>query len=203
MTDPAATTLREAQKQFTRRRLLDAAQQVFETAGYSAATIDDIARTSGASRATFYLHFASKLEVFRELSAALVDEAAAYYGRLDEVLSAGSRRDLRDWMDEAVGWFERHRALLPAVDEAAAVEPEIASQGVGSLDVFADSMPEYLKAWPAERQDEARLRVALLVIQLSGFFRAWALSETWQVDRDLVLDVLAEIWGAALRRPRA
>lgn len=202
MTDPAATTLREAQKQLTRQRLLDAAQHVFETVGYSAATIDDIARASGASRATFYLHFGSKLDVFRELSAALVDEAAAYYARLDEVL-AGSRRDLRGWMDEAVEWFERHRALLPAVDEAAAVEPEIANQGVGSLDVFAESMPEYLKAWPADRQDEARLRVALLVIQLSGFFRAWALSERWDVDRDLVLDVLADIWSAALRRPLA
>src|ERR1700756_4261765 len=62
--DGAATepqpSLREAQKEFTRQRLLDAAEELFESVGYRSATIEEIANRAGANRATFYLHFQGK-----------------------------------------------------------------------------------------------------------------------------------------------
>lgn len=51
----------------TRRRLLEAAEQVFAELGYHDASIVKLAQAAGVAGGTFYLYFASKREVFDEL----------------------------------------------------------------------------------------------------------------------------------------
>jgi len=51
----------------TERRLLDAALAVFGRAGYGAATVNEIVRQAGCSKGAFYVHFASKEELFLHL----------------------------------------------------------------------------------------------------------------------------------------
>ena len=51
----------------TRRKLLDAAQIVFERDGFLDARIADIAHEAGVSHGTFYTYFDSKTEIFRTL----------------------------------------------------------------------------------------------------------------------------------------
>ncbi|MEU1301571.1 helix-turn-helix domain-containing protein [Streptomyces shenzhenensis] len=48
----------------THQSLLNAARQVFEAKGFTRTTIADITREAGIGRATFYVYFASKEEVF-------------------------------------------------------------------------------------------------------------------------------------------
>ena len=60
-------TLREVQKQQTRQLLLDTGLELFESKGYAATTIDDIAAGAGTTRTTFYLHFASKAQLMGEV----------------------------------------------------------------------------------------------------------------------------------------
>ena len=45
-------------------RILDAAAQVFVEQGYEAASMDEISRVAGVSKATVYAHFASKEQLF-------------------------------------------------------------------------------------------------------------------------------------------
>ncbi|GAB3363637.1 TetR/AcrR family transcriptional regulator [Amycolatopsis echigonensis] len=52
----------------TRHTLLAAARRVFETKGFALATIADITREAGVGRATFYVYFADKEEVFAVLA---------------------------------------------------------------------------------------------------------------------------------------
>jgi AcrR family transcriptional regulator len=51
----------------TRRKLLDAAEQVFGELGYPEASIVKITEAAGVAQGTFYLYFASKRVVFDEL----------------------------------------------------------------------------------------------------------------------------------------
>ena len=51
----------------TRRRLLEAAEQVFAELGYHDASIVKITEAAGVGQGTFYLYFASKKDVFDEL----------------------------------------------------------------------------------------------------------------------------------------
>jgi AcrR family transcriptional regulator len=59
---------KDRQDSATRSRLLDAAKQVLEERGYAATTVADITAAAGVSRATFYVYFASKEDVFSVLA---------------------------------------------------------------------------------------------------------------------------------------
>jgi AcrR family transcriptional regulator len=58
-----ARPLRQAQKELTRSRLLEAGLEVFLERGYEAATVDEIADRANVGRTTFYSHFQSKTDV--------------------------------------------------------------------------------------------------------------------------------------------
>ena len=57
------TAFQEEQRRQTRAAIMAAAAEVFSNAAYVYATIDDITRAAGISRATFYMHFESKLSL--------------------------------------------------------------------------------------------------------------------------------------------
>ena len=50
-----------------REQLLDAAVRTFTKAGYSATRVSDIVSEAGVAQGTFYLYFASKRDIFRQL----------------------------------------------------------------------------------------------------------------------------------------
>ncbi|HEV2457419.1 MAG TPA: TetR/AcrR family transcriptional regulator [Ktedonobacterales bacterium] len=63
-------------KAATRRRLLDAAEEVFAAKGYHAAGVEDIIQASESSKGGFYFHFPNKQAIFLALIDALVPKLA-------------------------------------------------------------------------------------------------------------------------------
>jgi AcrR family transcriptional regulator len=59
--------LRQEQAKSTRLRILEAARQLFVTRGYSAVTMDEIARAAGVAYQTVYAVFGNKISVAREI----------------------------------------------------------------------------------------------------------------------------------------
>src|SRR2546429_8281777 len=51
----------------TRRRVLEAAEQVFGDKGYHDASVTEITRAAGVAQGTFYLYFRGKKEIFLDL----------------------------------------------------------------------------------------------------------------------------------------
>lgn len=195
-------SLREEQKRLTRLRIVEAARELFVTQGYSSVRVDDIAAAVGCSRATFYLHFTGKTEVLRAIAEqGTLATVRDFYADLDRVLVTGSRDEFGAWTARAIEWFVENKDLLPAWDEATALEPEfreVAREGIMTL---ADSMPMYLSRWPRGRRDEARLRIELLVAQLERFFTRWAMQGTIDVSAAQAAEVLTDIWFPALQAP--
>jgi AcrR family transcriptional regulator len=58
---------REEKNEVTRRRLLDAAREVFGRRGYGSASLEEIAEEAGFSRGALYHHFESKEALFLDL----------------------------------------------------------------------------------------------------------------------------------------
>ncbi|MFG0228790.1 TetR/AcrR family transcriptional regulator [Achromobacter sp. 413638] len=58
---------REQSRDQTRQRLLDAAQSIFITKGFVAASVEDIAEQAGYTRGAFYSNFGSKSELLLQL----------------------------------------------------------------------------------------------------------------------------------------
>jgi AcrR family transcriptional regulator len=86
---PRRSALTQTRSRETRRRLIRAALELWNERGFEdafeATTAEEIARTAGVSRGTFYFHFAHKDDVLLEMSWAtgelLAEEAEAGMGR--------------------------------------------------------------------------------------------------------------------------
>lgn len=195
-------TLREQQKLFTRQRLVDAAIEVFSRDGYVAARIEDVAAAAGASRATFYLHFKSKLDIVRELLAPLRAESEKLYRELDS-LDEPSWDELYRWMDRAVDYWHRNHAAISAVNEAVAVESEIASDFMTAVQDSAAAMTNHLARWSGTEQETARLRSSMFILQLERVCFFWVIRGV-PFDREIALTALTDsFWTALHPGPRA
>jgi AcrR family transcriptional regulator len=189
--------MRAVQKERTRQAIRDAAVALFASKGYSATTIDDITTAVGASRGTFYIHYESKARIVAEVyEDVIMRETLDYYRRLDGIYDSGGA-ELRDWLDDAIGFFERHHEILRFGEEAFSAEPHLDQLSPPrQLDRCAAAMPRYLGRHQG-REQQAQLQLELLILQISMFSRLWV-SGRWPVKRDLVLDVLLDLWTHGL-----
>jgi AcrR family transcriptional regulator len=198
VTEPPRRSLREQQKIMTRERLVDGALEVFGTKGYPAATVDDIAAAAGASRATFYLHFKSKLHCLEALLfERLEPDLGTILGELDRVLADGSREDLRGWVKDMLRWCDEHQTLLIVMEQVWGSERKAA----GGLQLqYTDYLPSLAERWPGGSELEARVRVWLLVNLISHAYLLWQVDGRFgsEVGEDLMVNVLADLWAAGL-----
>jgi AcrR family transcriptional regulator len=110
----------------TRQRVVDAALSVFSEDGYATASLDDVARRAGVSRATVYYQFESKTGL---LEAAIEAVAArSRRGRMQAVReSPQPRAALLDYISDRCQVWEDNRDFLRNVAGIAVLEPEVAA----------------------------------------------------------------------------
>ncbi len=99
--------MRRHNKENTRKKILDAAMDVFSDKGYTAALIDDIAERSDTSKGAFYFHFPSKRAIFQALLTTLVQRL------VDDVEQAidkqtGALAKIEAAIDTVLSTFTRH-----------------------------------------------------------------------------------------------
>ncbi|MGU7774946.1 TetR/AcrR family transcriptional regulator [Burkholderia sp. MR1-5-21] len=81
---------REQSKDQTRERLLNAAQEIFLTKGFVAASVEDVAAEAGYTRGAFYSNFRSKAELLLEL---LERDHAAVQAEFQAIFDGGGTRE--------------------------------------------------------------------------------------------------------------
>lgn len=112
-----------ARGEATRRKILDAAEEVFGELGYYEASISEITRRAGVAQGTYYIYFHSKREIFAELVEDIgkrlrADMRAATVG-------ASGRLEIEKRGFEAFFQFvASHRRIYSIVQEAERVAPE-------------------------------------------------------------------------------
>jgi TetR/AcrR family transcriptional regulator, cholesterol catabolism regulator len=80
---PAATPVRQSQKEATRQRVIAAARELFDIHGYEGTTIREIARHAGVAVGSVFTTFASKGEILSEVMAARLEPL---YAEIDRVM---------------------------------------------------------------------------------------------------------------------
>jgi AcrR family transcriptional regulator len=97
-------------KDATRQRLLEAAEQVFAEKGYHGTVVDDIIRASDSSKGGFYFHFPNKQAIFLTLVDKLVPRLAA---AIDRAIAAETDpiAQLDAALRTVLETFGRHRQL--------------------------------------------------------------------------------------------
>jgi AcrR family transcriptional regulator len=137
--------LRQEQAAATGRRILEAAQRLFEREGYAATTMAAIASEAGVSLKTVYLAFATKTGLLRALWNLLlrgdkepipVGERPWFRAVLEE---PDPVRKLRLNIRNATAVRQRIGPLLDVIREAAPGEPEIAQLWTRIQDEFYEN----------------------------------------------------------------
>lgn len=168
-----------------RERLVQAAFDLFDEAGFDATTVDDIARRAGVGRTTFFRHFGSKeAAVFPEHDP-LLDRiaqrlASAAPATRDVAVAEASGLVLRHYLDEG----ERARLRYRLVGSVPALrDREIAGQHRYER-LFADALRE---RWPDDPDADLRaeLMAAAVVTAHNHVLRRWLRGETTTPDLDL------------------
>lgn len=108
----------------TRRRLLEAAEQVFADRGYHDASIVKITEAAGVAQGTFYIYFKSKQQVFDEL---VIDLNHRVRQAMAEASSQGANRSdaERRGFEAFFRFTGEHPALYRIIRQAEFVSPEM------------------------------------------------------------------------------
>ena len=115
--------------QRTIARIIDATRDVFLTHGYSGTTIDEIARVSDVSRASFYTYFASKREVLIAVGANAASEAQMMIDRLKSEKGI-TRAAFRVWLSDYFDLLDIHAGFAFAWTQAANDDEEVRTAGM-------------------------------------------------------------------------
>lgn len=187
----------------TRASILLAGRTVFARANYLEAKIDDIIKAARVSRATFYSHFNSKLDLAYAIYDEIAPQTATLFARLPSLVGKDAVA-MRGWLLEFVGLYVGHRYVTPLiaqlqlfedsfrqrmVDDGDALIALVANAGVRS---FANAMGNDEKA--VRQRVRARLlfnRVAMVCGQIARGEIPSEKAEPW-------LDVVGEEMRAFL-----
>jgi AcrR family transcriptional regulator len=124
---------REEAARRTRRRIVGAARELFESRGYAGTTIDAVAEAAGVSRRTVFLSVGSKAELLKTAWdwGVVGDDEPVPMAQRPHVLAMMQVTDpeelVRLWVDQVLGVAERLAALEVVLDRAVDADAEAAA----------------------------------------------------------------------------
>ena len=184
----------------TRRKITDAATELFVLDGYSATTLERIASRAGVAVQTVYFHFGNKSSVLKEavdVAAVGDDEPVAMLDRpwLEQARAEPDPHQvIALWTAYGRGIMTRVGPIMKVVRDAAAVDPVMAEQWAANETQTATAfrvLAEQLEAMNALRvrvEEAVAILCALsgLEVYLSLAARGWT-PQQWE---QLVVDSL-------------
>lgn len=187
MSAPARRTRLPAPER--RAAILAAALTVFGERGYHGASIDEIAKRAGISKALIYEHFESKRELHTSLLEHHVGELFVRLAANTATGATGEAR-LRGGVEVFLAYVEEHREAFKLLFRDLA-DPEVAgaiagvqAQAAGLLVALMKADPEAAAVRvPGETSAERGRAIELLAVQLSGALQA--LANWWGTHQDV------------------
>lgn len=184
-------TIREQRKAETRKRLIRAAQQLFELQGYAGTTLESVAERAGMHVQTLYRHFPNKVE----LAAASGEEELARFRRAirDKQRNGTTFAFWRNWVASSVGRAvgdDNGRSFRDALhyrDESPVIALQLHRGGREFEDLLAESFAkDLLFDDTQERLDTARLIAITLYGTNNHVIRRYAEEDDFDLGRETV-----------------
>ena len=172
------------------RRLSDAGLRVFARRGYHEARVDDIVRAARTSHGTFYLYFANKEDLLRELAsdcAAALEALAAAVPPIDT--GPDGEAALADFLRTFFDTYAHFGVVIRAWMESQVSDRELDQLGIDAFTHIAQALAVQLRATGAPHDDAT---VAALMAMLERTSYAMA-SRDLGLDRAVVLGTLTKV----------
>jgi len=161
VSDPSELSRRERRKLEVRQRILDAALALFDEQGFAETTVADICERADVAHKTFFNHFPSKQDLFRELAgqgleSVLLDiETARKRGR--------STRERLLGFFSAVAERATHRELLTDMVHAVHESADKSEHARKFHDAFGAIVQDGLAAGDVTRRHDAETLTEMIL----------------------------------------
>jgi len=181
------------------REIIDAAEELLRERPFRELTVDEVMRRTELSRPSFYVYFRDRHHLVLKVVERMQSESAAmaeiWYG------GEGSGREvIREATAGVVAVFERHGAVLEALADAAADDPEVEAAHRGVLNFFVEATARHIEAeieagnmMPCNAWETAR---ALCI--MNDRYMTTVLGRNPTVSPEVVTDTLTTIWTRTL-----
>jgi AcrR family transcriptional regulator len=176
----------------TRRRLVEAATDLFASGGLHGVTSARIAAEAGVATGTFYLHFKDKEELFREIVFAALEDLRERQRRAIEGVGE-PRAQVRARTAELVAFAEENRSLILVLfgrgHEAAGMGDEV-------LDALIPGIAEAFRARARAGQLAPELQPAVAAQAIAAMHSrvvAWWVEDPTRATRDEVIETLCRM----------
>lgn len=211
---PSVTRKPQARREQTRqqrreqmeRRLLDATERLMrDGASFTELSVDRLSTEAGISRASFYIYFEDKGHLLRCLAVQVFADLAEGAERWWSVAGQHDPDAVRAAMAGIVETYRRHQAVLVALNEMAAYDPETGQTYRDLLTAITARMTRVIEDGQADGAIRRELPAATTASAL-----VWMVERTCHQnlpvkprDYDAELaETLAEIaWGALYLKP--
>ncbi|MCQ4210895.1 MULTISPECIES: TetR/AcrR family transcriptional regulator [Streptomyces] len=194
--------LREAQKQMTRRLLLESGLDLFKTKGYAATKVDDIAKAAGTTRVTFYAYFPSRSDLMKalideQLNDALQRVRSPEHGSTAQGLVAtvteGTPEAIMAWLRQAADSWPTIRPIIRIGRDAAVVDPDLTDLVERWLEEAISDIEDGLTAAGRLEPHQRHFRGVLAMAELDYVAQHWDRTD-WKLTREQMLDELGASW---------
>lgn len=183
----------------TRENLLVEARRVFETKGYPATRISDIAEAAGVAHGTVYTYFEDKADVFKAVVFDLTTQLEREW-RISPQLSEPVDRIAeanRNFLDS----YSAHARLLEVVEQVGTTELEYRQLLVNFRQRYVERAVTGIRRLQADgivdRELDAYLAGSALCAMVEGFGRQWLVRRE-RHDPQVVSETLTRLWANAL-----
>lgn len=148
----AGSVTRTMAPDLRRRELMDAGERVLLDKGFSLATVDDITRSAGVAKGTFYLYFDSKQALVTALRERFIE------GCRERIDAFAARLPVGDWGGRLDAWVE------------------------GGICHYLDHLELHDVIFHAGQEERGSMAQSALVTEFADLIRAGAGAQAWRVD---------------------
>jgi len=185
----------------TRAAIVAAARTAFETLGYADTNVAAITGAAGVGYGSFYVYFASKDEVFAELTEQLQEEVYKASRVAADGLDPAERIE-----QENRRYFELYRAnarMFQLIEEVAQVNPEFARLMMDRRRDYASRVERGILRLQDEGVADKDLNARYAAEALGAMVQrmAYLTSQDSDLEVELVLQTLRRLWTRAIGLP--
>jgi len=188
----------------TRARLIDAAKEVFEEAGFLEARISDIAERAGLSHGSFYHYFESKEQIFREVAEAqealltAPPDGGAEADGTDpselERIRRANRRYLQRYRDNG--------RIMGVIEEVSRYDAHVNEARMRRQKHFADRAERAVRRLQEQGAADAGIDPEIAAVALGAmvarFAELWLIEDWAEYDFDHAVDQVTRLWANAI-----
>lgn len=187
----------------TRQKLLSAARECFARKGFNSTTVEDIVDSAGVARGTFYIYFANKEAIFKDIYELMQKElfeqvVSPYEGRIYEKVASANRGYL-----EKYGQFrDVHKILTEVCNQNPDFFEEVKRLRYNFIEKIMSNITKGVEKGMYRKIDNPLLYAYALGGLVDNFANIWFVNgePTGQkpFEMDEVVKCLSDIWYNAL-----